>query len=262
MYKRGENPTMFEQVKIQHVGKFVSKDEWKHPNKVLDTYEIIFVTKGNVYINKGGIEYALEENDVILLEPGIRHFGYKSSTDTEFFWLHWHSDTNLLENTNHITLENPYHISVYFRQLMEARAMNKPAEIIDCLTRLILLEISINAKQTNASPIVEKVRAWIRANSNSSITTEEVAKQVGYNADYLNRVFKATFQKTVKQYIDEERILYIKTLMLNHNLPLKVVARRSGFADYKYFLKFFKYHEGITPTEFYKQFAKLNINSR
>ncbi len=253
---------MFEHIKIQNAGKFVSKGEWKHPDKILDTYEIIFVTKGNVYINKGGVNYALGMNDVILLEPGIRHYGYQTSTDTEFFWLHWFCDTNLLAGTNHITLENPYHINLYCRQLIEARVMNKPAEMMDYLTRLILLEISINAKQPNTSPIVEKVRAWVQANSNSPITTEDVAKQVGYNADYLNRVFKANLQKTVKQYIDEERILYIKMLMLNHNLPLKVVAKRAGFADYKYFLKFFKYHEGITPTDFSKQFSKLYFNSR
>ena len=74
-------------------------------------------------------------------------------------------------------------------------------------------------------------------------------------------MFKATFSKTVKQYIDEKRMEYIKSLMLNENLPLQKVADKAGFTEYKYFLKFFKYHEKITPTEFYKQYAKMHINS-
>ena len=57
------------------------------------------------------------------------------------------------------------------------------------------------------------------------------------------------------------RMEHIKSLMLYDNLSLKVVSDRSGFTDYKYFLKFFKYHEKITPTEFYKQYAKIHINS-
>ena len=262
LYKRGENPTMFENVKNHYAGKFVSNGEWKHPDQVNESYEIIFVTKGEAFINKGGKEYALGTNDILLIEPQVRHFGYQISTNTEFFWLHWYADTNLLEGTNHITVENPYHITLYFRQLIESRVMNKPMEIQDYLTRLILLELSINAKQPTTNTVAEQIKAWIRANSNTPLTTAQVANQFGYNADYLNRMFKTSFQKTVKQYIDEERILYIKLLMLKYTPPLKELAMFAGFSDYKYFLKFFKYHEGITPTEFYKQFAKLHINSR
>ena len=78
----------------------------------------------------------------------------------------------------------------------------------------------------------------------------------------MNRLFKSSFSKTVKQYIDEKRIEYVKELMLCSDLPLKEIAARSGFSEYKYFLKFFKYHEKITPTQFYKQYAKIHINSR
>ncbi len=261
-YKRGEKPTMFENVKSHYAGKFISDGEWKHPSRINDSYEIIFITKGEAFINKAGTEYALGMNDILLIEPGARHFGHQISTNTEFFWLHWLAESNVLEGTHHITVENPYHITLYCRQLIEARMMNKPTELQDYLTRMILLELSINAKQPTTNTIAEQIKAWIRANSNVPLTTVQVANQFGYNADYINRLFKSSFQKTVKQYIDEERILYIKLLMLKYTLPLKQVATTCGFTDYKYFLKFFKYHEGITPTEFYKQFAKLNINSR
>ena len=261
-YKRGENPTMYENVTKDSAGKFISKGEWKHPSRTNNSYELIFVTKGTVYITKANKEYVLEVNDVLLIEPGVRHFGYQSNTNTEFFWLHWHSDINPLENTDHITLENSYHVTLYFRQLLEAQVMNKPQEIQNYLTRLILLELSINPQHVNTNTVAEKIRAWIQANCNTPITTAEIANQFGYNADYISRIFKASFHKSIKQYIDETRIQFIKMLMLKHSPPLKQVATMSGFTDYKYFLKFFKYHEGITPTEFYKQFAKLTINSR
>jgi len=80
--------------------------------------------------------------------------------------------------------------------------------------------------------------------------------------DYLKRLYKLSFQKNIKEAINEERIRYLKMLMLYDNMPLKEVAMKAGFSDYKYFLQFFKYHEGITPTQFYKQFSKIYINSR
>ena len=79
---------MFEDVKNCGVGKFISNGEWIHPNRVIDSCEIIFVTKGNVYINSDGIDDSLRKNDLLLLKPNVRHYGYEHSTDTEFFWLH------------------------------------------------------------------------------------------------------------------------------------------------------------------------------
>lgn len=111
------------------------------------------------------------------------------------------------------------------------------------------------------SRIAEKAAAWIEANKNTPLTESAVAAYFGYNPDYLNRLFKASFSKTVKQYICDKRLEYIKELMLCCELPLKEIAIKSGFSDYKYFLKFFKYHEKITPTEFYGQYAKMHINS-
>ena len=253
---------MFEDVKNCGVGKFISNGTWMHPDRVIDSYEIIFVTRGNVYINKAGTEYDLRENEVILLEPNTRHFGYKSSENTEFFWLHWQTSLAPEMNIDHSVLENPYCVSLYFRQLLDARVTNKPSEMLDYLTRLILMELCFSAKQINVNPVAEKIYAWVKANNNIPITDVQIADKFGYNVDYLNRLFKANFSKTLKRYINEERMKYIKTLMLEDNLSLKEVAVKAGFSDYKYFLKFFKYHEKITPTAFYKQFSKIHVNSR
>ena len=253
---------MFEQVKNCGAGKFISSDSWIHPDRVIDSYEIIFVTKGTVYINKNGQNFQLKTNDIFLLEPNIRHYGYQSSTDTEFFWLHFTSPENPLQKSVYTTNENPYRISLYFRQLIEARVMDMPPETLDYLTRLILIELYSNTKQANINALSEKIHAWIKANCNAAITAAQIARHFGYNADYINRLYKSSFQKTVKEAIDEERMRYVKMLMLYDNLPLKEVAMKAGFSDYKYFLQFFKYHEGITPTQFCKQFSKIYINSR
>lgn len=253
---------MFENVKNCGVGKFISRGEWIHPNRVIDSYEIIFVTKGDVYINEDGIEYHIKPDEMLMLQPNLRHYGYKNSTNTEFFWLHWYGRANTTSNIKHRKIENPYIISLYLRQLLDARVSQKSSEGMDYLTRLVLLELYSNSKGPNVNPIAEKIAAWIKANSHTCITEAQIATLFGYNPDYLNRLFKSSFSKTIKQYINDKRLEYIKGLMLRNDLPLKEIATRAGFAEYKYFLKFFKYHEKITPTEFCKQYAKVHINSQ
>ena len=252
---------MFENAKYCSAGKFISNGKWIHPDRIITSHEIIFVTKGEVYINENGTEYHLKPNEVLFLQPNVRHFGYKPSTNTEFFWLHWNDGPDLPPNIKRRKIENSYTVSLYFRQLLEGCIIQKPNEAFDYLTRLILIELLYNSKPPTSNPIAEKAAALIRANRHTQLTEKQIADTLGYNSDYLNRIFKATFSKTVKQYINDTRIEYIKSLMLNEKLALKDVAHRAGFTDYKYFLKFFKYHEKITPTQFYKQYAKMHINS-
>ena len=45
---------MFEEIKWISSGKFVSRGEWIHPDRIIDSYEIIFVIKGTVYIDENG----------------------------------------------------------------------------------------------------------------------------------------------------------------------------------------------------------------
>lgn len=54
----------------------------------------------------------------------------------------------------------------------------------------------------------------------------------------------------------------IKTLLITDELTLAQVATNTGFREYKYFLKFFKYHEGISPTQFLKIYPKTHINTK
>ncbi len=252
---------MFENVKNCGAGKFVSNGEWIHPDRVIDSNEIIFVTKGEVYINENGIEYHLKPDEILILQPNLRHFGYKTSTNTEFFWLHWYGEIDAAVEMKHRKLENPYNFSLYFRQLLKARVTHKMSEGMDYLTRLILIELYSGGRQPTVNRTAEKIAAWIEANCHRIITVEGVANHFGYNADYLNRLFKTNFSKTIKEYINDKRIEHIKGLMLRGDLPLKEISKLSGFTEYKYFLKFFKHHEKLTPTEFYKHYAKMHINS-
>lgn len=253
---------MFENVKNCGIGKFISRGEWIHPDRVIDSYEIIFVTKGEVYINENGREYHVKPNEVLILQPNLRHYGTKTSTNTEFFWLHWYDGPDAPSAVKHRKIEDPYSISLYFRQLLDARVTRQNSEGMDYLTRLILLELYLNSSLPTVNHIAERIAAWINANCHVGITEKQVSERFGYNMDYLNRMFKANFSVTIKQYANKKRMEYIKGLMLCEDLPLKEIAAKAGFSEYKYFLKFFKYHEKITPTEFYRKFANVHINSK
>lgn len=252
---------MFENIKYQSCGKFVSRGRWIHPNRIINSHEIIFVIDGVVYINENGTEYTLTKNDMLLLEPDLRHFGFRYSENTSFYWLHWVSDSfNTQKKLLHI--ESPYRLSLLFKQILHYSAENSYPESLHYLTRLIFAELYSSNTEPTESRLVDEVSKWIKVNCDTDLKVETVARHFGYNADYLSRAFKKQCNLSLKKYIDNIKITYIKNLLLNTNMSLKEISDACGFSDYKYFLKFFKYHEKITPGKFCSIYFKSNINNK
>lgn len=252
---------MYENVIYCGAGKFVSHGEWIHPDRTINSYELIFVLDGTVYINEDNIQYQLKKNDLLLLEPTLRHFGYKKSNNTSFFWVHFTGLPKTNSKLKYQTIADAYNLSLLFKQLLHYRSENQTAECLDYLTRLILIEV-FSLKRQDTNRIVSEVVAWITANRDIILKVEQVSEHFGYNADYISRLFKANYGKPLKEYIDHVKLNYIKQMLLTSNVSLTDIAYNTGFDDYKYFLKFFKYHEGITPTQFLKSYPKTHVNKK
>lgn len=262
MYNRSQNPTMYENVVYCGAGKFVSQGRWIHPDRLINSYEVIFVISGTVYITENDTQYQLKKDDLLLLEPNRHHYGYQESMNTSFFWVHFTGAPDIAPNLKYQNIRESYNLSLLFKQLMHYRAEKQSGESLDYLTRLILIECFTSNEKENTNRIASETAAWIRANRDMMLKVEQVAEHFGYNADYMSRTFKANYGKSIKEYIDGVKIDYIKQLLLTSDMTLTSIACNTGFSDYKYFLKFFKYHEGITPTQFLKIYPKTHINKK
>lgn len=253
---------MYENISYCGAGKFVSHGEWIHPNRIINSYEIIFVLGGTVYIEENGKQYQLKKNDLLLLEPKKQHFGYKGSNNTSFFWAHFTGGEIINPVLKYQNIKDSYNLSLLFKQLIHYRTENQSDECLNYLIRLILIECFSNKTKESTNNIVSEISAWITANSDIPLSVEQISKHFGYNADYISRLFKINYGKSLKEYINDIKINYIKQLLLTSDLSLSDIAYNTGFTDYKYFLKFFKYHEGITPTQFLKAYPKTHLNKK
>ena len=138
--------------------------------------------------------------------------------------------------------------------------MSPPAAIPDYLSRLILIELCRPA--ATACPTTLQIAEWVRINCGRPLTVSDVAEHFGYNPDYLPRLYRRGDSRGLKACIDEARLQNVKRLLLTTDLPLNEVARHCGFGDYKYFLKYFVYHEEMTPTQFRTAFFRQHTNNR
>ena len=90
---------------------------------------------------------------------------------------------------------------------------------------------------------------------NYSVHVNDYAKMLEVSSKTLTNMLNKYLGKSAKKYLDEHLILQIKRLLLDENLTIENIADRLCFDEPTNMVKFFKRHEGLTPSEFAKRHA-------
>ncbi|MBE6553319.1 MAG: AraC family transcriptional regulator [Ruminococcaceae bacterium] len=258
---------MLETVKYQNGGRFTSREEWIHPARIGRSYELIVMIEGEAWIEEDGIPFDLKEGDVLFLEPEKQHRGYRpSDARVSFYWFHFDEIPKdfVTEIKKHMQPFDRYTVFSLCRQLLRCVSMQYDPPILHALFYTLLGELAMQGRQAvcERSPLAVRVCEWIRINSDRVLTVNDVSEQFGYNVDYLSRLFCKTYGHGLKAEIDRRRLDDMKRLLLESDLTLSAIAERTSGGDYKLFLKFFKYHEGITPSDFRRLYSEMHTNNR
>lgn len=251
---------MYKNLKFTNGGLFSTKDEWCHQHrKVQDSAEIIIVTEGKVKMFVENKKFAMNPGDVLQILPGHFHGGYEKTTGVSFFWLHFTASEYPQDMNEPFAPENIDRVMLLARELLHYQDSDGYEE--DCTTLVLrLLMAEMRHRGADNGKLISEVKEWIRRNSYREISATCVAEQFGYNEDYLNRIFRKAVGKGIKSYIIEIRLNMIKRDLLVGNETLGTLWKKYGFSEYKYFLKFFKYHEGISPSNYRKTYYNMHTN--
>lgn len=92
----------------------------------------------------------------------------------------------------------------------------------------------------------------IDENYNKGLTVSEYARLLLVSSRTLSDLTHQLLNKTPSQMIQERIILEAQRLLLHSDLNVNQIGYRLGFDDPSYFVKYFKKHTEISPTEFRK----------
>lgn len=119
--------------------------------------------------------------------------------------------------------------------------------LLDVLLRSLNLLPSLQRGQT--PPFVRQFERLIREGEAPPPAIADLAAKMGYQTDYLNRIFKQATGQTLREYRDALFIDKAKRL-LRENTRIKEACDHLGFYDQNYFARWFKKHTGVTPRAF------------
>lgn len=260
-------------------GQLVRDRNFLHPRRCIDSYVLIVVVKGSLYIAQDKTKYIVSDNQYIILRSNTLHYGYASSTEyLQYYWTHFYvpegtcyCDNDMMASEcdvdgNYIIpeygdLKYSKRVQLLFSQLLDEsfRKSQVKSKFMDYFLTCLLMELSgefIEQENKDISEEISNIKNWIRSNYNQSITVAKIAELFHYNPDYLSNMFKKTAHISLKKYINEIRINEAKNILVSTSYSLKEIAFQCAFNDEKYFLKVFKQIEGVTPTEYKKAFFK------
>ena len=249
-------------ITCEYGGLFQTKGKWCHPDRVETTYEIIYVVGGEIYMNIDGKEYCFRKGELVILEPNVRHFGFRESENVSFYWVHFRLEGETLPfRVRHLP---GFGHAYLFKELLHNFFLpSRPDYVVDSILVRILAEICYldESAGQKMDKDAEAISEWIRANISATLKVKTVSEHFGFSADHVSRVLKKQFGVGAKALMDRYLILKSKDLLANTGRYVKEIAYELGFGSDNAFIGFFKYHEGLSPSEFRENFYKIHMNN-
>ena len=124
------------------------------------------------------------------------------------------------------------------------------------------LKISLYENRVVNEPMQQEERTingltrYMQEHLSEEITLSVLAEEFHLNAQYISQLFKNEIGVGFFAYLTNIRLEKAKKLLLSTALPIADVAEQSGYGDYRVFTKVFKKAEGITPSQYRRDFLE------
>ena len=126
------------------------------------------------------------------------------------------------------------------------------------------LKISLFEKRVSAAPEPEKqeertitgITKYLQEHLAEEISLSVLADEFHLSAQYISQLFKSEIGVNFLAYLTNIRMEKAKQLLLSTSLSIGEVSEQSGYGDYRVFTKVFKKSEGITPSQYRRDFLE------
>ena len=103
---------------------------------------------------------------------------------------------------------------------------------------------------------IHGITRYLQEHLAEEISLSVLAKEFYLSPQYISQLFKTEIGVGFLAYLTNIRMERAKKLLLTTNLSIAEVSEQSGYADYRVFTKVFKKSEGITPSQYRRDFLE------
>lgn len=138
----------------------------------------------------------------------------------------------------------------------------KPVNYEEFGTCIDNLKIALFQRQSSKQETQQEERPihgitrYLQEHLAEEISLSVLAEEFHLNPQYISQLFKSEIGVNFLTYLTSIRMEQAKKLLLTTSLSIAEVSERSGYSDYRVFTKVFKKSEGITPSQYRRDFLE------
>ena len=134
------------------------------------------------------------------------------------------------------------------------------SKTLDDIKKVVVLLIEhiieyYDAPNTNKS--MDEIVDYIHTHYKEDISLTSVSDLVSLSPQYTSKIFREYTGQNFTEYLALYRLKIAKEILLNENIPISEIFERAGFNNQQTFIRTFKKYEGITPSQFKKNYHYL-----
>lgn len=247
-----------------------------------DLWEMVYVDKGCVQIQRDEESVFLKQGELILHKPNEFHSIRAYNSSPNFFVISFVCHSSAMQYLEKMctVLEKPLQpfISSILQEAEKTYVLPKNTPTLKRLIKkenaplgseqliktyleqlLILLVRKATksgdatlfpTKESMQNHLVLAVKSYIAEHLEGTVRVSEICDALGYSKSYLSKLFEEQSGETIAAYATREKINLAKRLIREGSLNFAQISDKLGFDNPQYFSRVFKRVTHSTPTEF------------
>lgn len=251
--------------------KFPLRNAIGDPEHFHDFWQIDLCEKGEARLKTGDSSFHLRAGDLVIISPGLKHrFIYSVNQEFRCWSFKFDStasvspqivpvcdDETRKERLVIVDIVSKMCHGFFPENILKQHIDFVISEVFSFAPILESLLSGIVKKwfwERSEEPVREKltdmINEYVYQRGGEAVSVQEVAEKLGYSAGHLRILVQQSTGRSTKYLIDQARIKIAKDLLLYSDMRVNEVSALMGFADVKYFSRFFRKYTGVVPRDY------------
>lgn len=232
-----------------HVGRFTVDSRWSAERHGHPFVEIMVVLSGGLEVAFDDGAVTARAGDILAYAQGSMHREKALPAGADFVYFSARSCPDGCPSR--LTHDRDHRVRMLAQWLWEeySQGHRRREQSVATLAAAIVAEAH-RLGQVRPSTPLDGTRTFLRDHLEDSHTIDGLARRAGMGRFHFIRAYRRATGRTPMADLRQLRVDAACDLLLTTSLPLKAIARRTGFCDEYYFSRVFRRLRGMPPSAF------------
>ena len=234
----------------------------------LNAFLLFYILEGTLHFEYRGQKFTAPRGSVVLIDAKDPHIYYASSR-VRFYWFHFNGSASQayfdrLHETKKPSAVDAPNLEEEFARIHNAMKNDliDDDRISVRIHRILAVLSSPDPSGKRYSEPVLKARLFMDTHYREKLSVREIASHVSLSLYYFSKLFREETDVTPYNYLTGVRLKNAMRMLLETDQTVEQIADICAFCSSANFIRCFRLHTGMTPSQFRKGIAGMTSSEK